>query len=50
MESTSIDVRLQVAGICTAQARLVGEALDSEVIVEPVRGPLIPGFRWAALV
>ena len=28
----------------TADAKLVGRALDSDCIVEPVRGPLIPGF------
>lgn len=33
-----------VAGILTADAALIGKALDSDVIVEPVRGPLIPGF------
>ena len=35
---------LQVAGILTGNAALVGRALDSDVIIEPVRGPLIPGF------
>lgn len=34
----------QVAGILQGDARLVGRALGSESIVEPVRGPLIPGF------
>lgn len=33
-----------VAGILTGDAKLIGKALDSDVIVEPVRGPLIPGF------
>ena len=33
-----------VAGILTGDAILIGKALDSDVIVEPVRGPLIPGF------
>lgn len=33
-----------VAGIVTADAELLGRALDSDVVVEPVRGPLIPGF------
>ena len=28
----------------TGNAALVGQALDSDVIVEPVRGPFIPGF------
>lgn len=35
---------VQVAGILLGNAELVGKALDSDVIVEPVRGPLIPGF------
>ena len=34
----------QVAGILTGDAELVGQSLDSDVIIEPVRGPLIPGF------
>lgn len=34
----------QVAGIMGGDAALVGRALDSDIIVEPVRGPLIPGF------
>ncbi len=34
----------QVAGILTGDAQLVGQSLDSDVIIEPVRGPLIPGF------
>lgn len=33
-----------VAGILTADAAAIGKALDSDVVVEPVRGPLIPGF------
>ena len=33
-----------VAGILTADAELIGKSLDSDVIIEPVRGPLIPGF------
>ena len=33
-----------VAGILTGDASLIGRALDSDAIVEPVRGPLIPGF------
>ena len=28
----------------SGDAALVGKALDSDVIVEPVRGPLVPGF------
>ena len=35
---------MQVAGILTGNAALVGKALDSDIIIEPVRGPLIPGF------
>lgn len=34
-----------VAGILTGDAALIGKALDSDAIVEPVRGPLIPGFQ-----
>lgn len=34
----------QVAGILTGDVKLVGQALDSDVIIEPVRGPLIPGM------
>lgn len=33
-----------VAGILEGRAPLVGRALDSDWIIEPVRGPLIPGF------
>lgn len=33
-----------VAGILEGNAELVGKSLDSDVIIEPVRGPLIPGF------
>lgn len=40
---------LQVAAICQGNAAELGRALDSDVIVEPVRGPLIPGFRCADL-
>ena len=35
---------LQVAGILTGDTRLMGRSLDSDVIIEPVRGPLIPSF------
>ncbi len=35
----------QVAAICSGDAALLGRALDSDIIVEPVRGALIPGFR-----
>lgn len=35
---------LQIAGILTGDAALVGKSLDSDIIIEPVRGPLIPGF------
>lgn len=34
----------QVAGILNGDPQLLGQALDSDVIVEPVRGPLIPGL------
>ncbi len=37
-------ITTQVAGILQGDAQLVGKALGSETIVEPVRGPLIPGF------
>jgi homoserine kinase len=33
-----------VAGILEGNAEMVGRALDSDWIIEPVRGPLIPGF------
>jgi homoserine kinase len=33
-----------VAAILTGDAALLGAALDSDVIVEPVRAPLIPGM------
>ncbi|MEW5297726.1 MAG: hypothetical protein WDW38_006906 [Sanguina aurantia] len=33
-----------VAGILTGDVRLIGEALDRDMIIEPVRGPLIPGM------
>ncbi len=33
-----------MAGILEGDASLVGRALDSDSIIEPVRGPLIPGF------
>jgi hypothetical protein len=35
---------VQVAGIMAGDAELTGRALDSDCLVEPVRGPLIPGF------
>lgn len=35
----------QVSAIYQGDAQLLGRALDSDVIVEPVRGALIPGFR-----
>lgn len=34
----------QVAGILGGDAMMVGRALDSDAIIEPMRGPLIPGF------
>lgn len=37
-------MNLQVAGILTGNVRLIGESLDRDVIIEPVRGPLIPGM------
>ncbi|KAG2483320.1 hypothetical protein HYH03_017821 [Edaphochlamys debaryana] len=33
-----------VAGILRGDVRLVGESLDRDAIIEPVRGPLIPGM------
>jgi homoserine kinase len=33
-----------VAAILTGNAQLLGAALDSDAIVEPVRAPLIPGM------
>jgi hypothetical protein len=34
----------QVTGILTGSIPLIGRSLDSDVIVEPVRAPLIPGM------
>ncbi len=34
----------QVAGILRGDVRLIGESLDRDVIIEPARGPLIPGM------
>eukprot|EP00798_Chlamydomonas_sp_ICE-L_P002206 gene2206-33766_t len=33
-----------VAGILQGDVRLIGESLDSDIIIEPCRGPLIPGM------
>ena len=33
-----------VAAILTGNTKLLGAALDSDVIIEPVRAPLIPGM------
>jgi homoserine kinase len=33
-----------VAAILTGDVALLGAALDSDVVIEPVRGPLIPGM------
>jgi homoserine kinase len=33
-----------VAGILMGDPPMIGQALNSDPIVEPVRGPLIPGF------
>ncbi|GLI59812.1 hypothetical protein VaNZ11_001779 [Volvox africanus] len=33
-----------VAGILRGDVKLIGESLDRDVIIEPVRGPLIPGM------
>lgn len=33
-----------VAAILNGDAELLGSALDSDVIIEPVRAPLIPGM------
>ncbi len=35
---------MQVAGILGGDPVLIGQALDSDIIVEAARGPLIPGF------
>lgn len=35
---------MKVAGILQGNSELLGSALNSDIIVEPVRGPLIPGF------
>lgn len=34
----------KVAGILQGNIELLGSALSSDIVVEPVRGPLIPGF------
>lgn len=34
----------QIAAILQGNVELLGSALNSDVVVEPVRGPLIPGF------
>ena len=34
-----------VAGILAGDVALVGRSLGSDAIIEPVRGPLIPGFQ-----
>jgi hypothetical protein len=36
--------RTQVAGILMNDIKLLGQSLDSDVIIEPVRAPLIPGM------
>lgn len=33
-----------MAAILTGDAKLLGQALDSDQIIEPVRAPLIPGM------
>lgn len=33
-----------MTGILTGNVRLIGESLDRDVIIEPVRAPLIPGM------
>jgi homoserine kinase len=33
-----------VAAILTGNTQLLGAALDSDIIIEPVRAPLIPGM------
>lgn len=40
-----MQANLKVAGILMGDAQEVGQAMDSECIVEPARGPCIPGFR-----
>jgi homoserine kinase len=35
---------VQVAGILTRNVQQLGQALNSDVVVEAARGPLIPGF------
>ena len=43
--SQADETYVQVAGILLGDSKQLGQALNSDVIVEPVRGPLIPGFR-----
>ena len=33
-----------MAGILTGDIKLIGQSLDSDVIIEPTRAPLIPGM------
>ena len=42
--SQADETYIQVAGILLGDSKQLGQALNSDVIVEPVRGPLIPGF------
>lgn len=42
--SNSVQGGALIAGIAQGNSKLVGEALDSEIVVEAARGPLIPGF------
>ena len=35
---------VQISGIHSGDVRKIGAALNAEAVIEPVRGPLIPGF------
>jgi homoserine kinase len=41
---TIAELSVQVAGILTRNVQQLGQALNSDVVVEAARGPLIPGF------
>ena len=42
--SGAVSAALQTTAILQGNAKRLGECIDSDVIVEPVRAPFIPGF------
>ena len=44
IDLSSCSVALQTTAILQGNAKRLGECIDSDVIVEPVRAPFIPGF------